>query len=339
MFREELIIRRFLLTLSLFFLCSEAGAQRHLDYIGSLLELPSDQLDFAKIKLAVDQVVDPTIDSNKTMQNIEAIVSEINSKLPPGSTSMLKLQALRNYLYGKHASNNHQPYQYDFDDPKGKNLKNKTLGRYITSKKGNCVSMPVLMLVIADRMGLDVGLAAAPEHVLIKFAEPETGKTYNVEATSGGGFARAKWYQDQMHITDQALKSGIYLQKLSRKETAAEILSLLGEHYYAVGDYDKAIETFKFILRYHPRSVYSILKIGASYAKLFNQRFAGKYRTDEEVPPSEWPALKLYVTENRRYFEMAESLGWREAGVDLPDGNSRRSSSVAQKPTQHGYNR
>jgi regulator of sirC expression with transglutaminase-like and TPR domain len=192
--------------------------------------------------------------------------------------------------------------------------------------------MPILMLILADRLGLDVSLSTAPMHLLMKFTESETGRTYNVEATSGGGFSRDAWYQQSMGISDEAMRSGIYLQKLTRRETVLAILDLLGDFYLQSRLLDKALDHFTVSLKQYPKNVYAMLKIGACYARLFQEQFATKYRKEGDVPVSERALLNFYVEQNKRYFQMAESLGWHEENVQ----QSRTNNLTTQQGNKHG---
>jgi tetratricopeptide (TPR) repeat protein len=171
--------------------------------------------------------------------------------------------------------------------------------------------MPILMMLIADRLGLDVSLSYAPEHILMKFTESETGRTYNVEATSGGGFSRDQWYQEKMHVTDEQIRNGAYLQKLTRKETAFALADLLGERYARLKAYEKALDFYEMALRHNPRNVKFMLSIGSSYAKIYSAEFS-KYERVSEVPSKDRPRLHFLREQNQKYFEMAEALGWRE---------------------------
>jgi hypothetical protein len=68
------------------------------------------------------------------------------------------------------------------------------LSTYVRTRKGNCVSMPVLFLIVADRIGLKVRLAAAPLHLFVRYTDA-AGADHNLEATSGGHEAPAELYR------------------------------------------------------------------------------------------------------------------------------------------------
>lgn len=295
------------------FLAGRANAQPFPDDSGvrKMLLMPAEKIDLLEVKLAVDKVIDPSIDVAAIRKQFEIMVSDIKRNQRPNMTSIEKLQAIRLYLYGKGPWNNFQPYEYDFSDPEGKNLRGKLLSNYLRTKKGNCVSMPILMMLLADRMGLDVSLAYAPEHSLMKFTETETGKTYNVEATSGGGFSRDEWYQKTMQVTDDEIKNGIYLRKLTRKEAVYGLADLIPEHYVKIKAYERALDFAKMLQAQNPESVYLLLRVGGCYAKIIMAEYF-KYERISEIPPKDRPRFYFLREQNQKYFQMAEARGWRE---------------------------
>jgi len=94
-------------------------------------------------------------------------------------------------------------------DPLGQNPTHDLLTSYLASRKGNCVSMPILFVILGERLGLNVTLSTAPLHVLVKYTDAQSGVTYNLEATSGGGFTRDAWYRQNLPMTDVAIANGI----------------------------------------------------------------------------------------------------------------------------------
>lgn len=63
--------------------------------------------------------------------------------------------------------------------------------------------MPTLFMIVGRGIGLHLTLTDAPLHVLVRYTHPGL-PTLNVEATSGGGFARDLWYRQQLSTSDKA---------------------------------------------------------------------------------------------------------------------------------------
>ena len=205
-------------------------------------------------------------------------------------------------------------------------LGTKVLSRYLKTKKGNCVSMPILFLILADRLGLDVSLATAPDHILIKLTVPESGKTYNVETTSGAGFARDAHYVNNMGTTWKGIDNGIFLRKLSRRETAAVIVHFLGEYYSSTNRFEDMSTTFRLTLTHDPRSVYSMLKLGTSYYHILKRDYHSRYKSLREIPSEDRPHFFWLLKHNKYFFDKAISLGWRD-----PIEKSAQHSTTANK--------
>ena len=314
-----------LLTLYIFYVCTTAHADTvnpeaalRISYfpqaqqLEHILERPEHTIDFAQVKLELDKLVDPAIDIEANLQKIDDIVKSINNMLVVGATSMDKMLTIKKYLYESGAWNNYQPYQYDFSDPQGTLIKNKLLPNYLSTKKGNCVSMPMLFIVLGQKLGIDVTASTAPKHVFVKFTDSESGKTYNLETTSGANFSRNVWYQQQMQVTDQALENGIYLEKLSKAETVAVMATLLAENYHSRQEFEKAMVISDIVLKHYPNSVGSMLMKGAISYKLLAKNFIKKYPMPKLIPISERPYFEFLSMSNHYWFQKAEALGWRE---------------------------
>jgi tetratricopeptide (TPR) repeat protein len=135
-----------------------------------------------------------------------------------------------------------------------------------------------------------------------------------------------------MNITSQAIENGIYLQKLSRKETVAVMILLVGEFYFKEQEFSKAIEIFELVLQFDPKSVFAMLKAGSSYGSLLKRDFFNKYKTIREIPAPEQKRLFDYLDQNRKYYAKAESLGWREPPQEA-DEKYEKETLNAQKPS------
>ena len=280
--------------------------------IKAIVEQPESSLDFAKSKLEIDKIIDPSINVNENLKKLDAMVMAINSMLLPGSSSNDKMQALRKYLYEPGAWNNYQPYQYDFSDPMGTKVVNKLLPTYLTTRKGNCISMPFMFIVLGQRLGIDVTASTAPSHVLVKYTDSSTGITSNLETTSGANPSRDVWYQETMKVTDAAIKNEIYLKKLSKRETLAVMATVLAEYYYEKQEYEKSMMISDVVLKYYNRDVDVMIMKGSLFYKLLNKYYLSKYSMPKLIPVDERRYFEFLSINNLHWFQKAESLGWRQ---------------------------
>ena len=280
--------------------------------IRAILQQPESEMDLAKIKLTIDKMIDPSINVDVGLRQIDAIVAQIRAMLGSNPSSNDKVRTLKRYLYEKGSWNTYQAYHYDFDDPRGTKISNKLLTNYMASKKGNCVSMPFLFIVLGQRLGIDVTVSTAPEHVFVKYTDSDTGTTYNLEATSGANPTRDVWYRQQMPMTDEAIANGIYLQRLTKRETAAIMATVLAENFAAKQEPEKVIAIADVVLAYYPKNVALILWKGNGYYRLIKKHFISKYPIPKDIPANKRPYFRYLSDQNELWFAKAEALGWRE---------------------------
>lgn len=278
--------------------------------VKQFLAIPEAALDLAKAKLTVDQLIDASIDVTGTLQQLDAMAEQARSLAPPNASKRDTVVALQTYLYLPGSWNGQRPFQYDLDDPYGRNIRNKLLTTYLNTRKGNCVSMPILFIILGQKLGLDVTAAMAPEHVLVKFRD-ERGRLFNIEATSGGFKSDASYRQD-MPMTDQALTNGIYLHRLSKRETVAVMVGTLLEYWGQQGQQERRIELADQLLAVYPKSVATMLQEGSAYYRLLQEHFLSKYPSPTDIPEAERAYFSALGRNNELWFNRAEALGWRE---------------------------
>ena len=269
-----------------------------------------ETIDLARAKLELDRLVMPTVDVEAELAQIDAMVAELAAMIPAGADSWAKVDVLRRYLYEARPWNDNRPFAYDMTDPYGKIPGNKLLADYLDDRQGNCATMPILMLVLGQRIGLDMTAASAPILVLVKFRDDE-GKLWNLEATSGGFPARDQHYRDLLPISDRALETGIYLQPLTKAETVAVMAEVVMEDQIAKGRYMDGMAVADIALNHYPLFVQAMVRRGSAAFLILKQDFEAKYPSLDAVPESERPRLDYLLRVNQSMFDKAENLGWQ----------------------------
>ena len=122
------------------------------------------------------------------------------------------------------------PFTYDFDDPWGlENWENMFVSKLLDTKKGNCHSLPLLYLILADEIGAEASLSVAPKHTYIKFRDDD-GKWHNVELTSGMITTDMHLFQAGF-IRAEAIQNKVYLQPLTQSQMLSHRFSDLANGY------------------------------------------------------------------------------------------------------------
>lgn len=284
---------------------------RQIEAVVESLFVPGRSL--SDIKLTVDQLVG----GSGGRAELEKLADRLAVMAAGAETSDLKLKILKKFIFEPGTWNGGRPFHYDHADPLGTNPANRHLSRYVESRAGNCITMPMLLVFLGRHIGLNMTFAVAPLHVLVKYTD-DSGSVWNLEATSGGGFTRDAWYRKELPMSDEAVIKGTYLRPFNEAENTALIASFLVEHLMAAARYEDAIVAADVILRHYPGFAYVHLKRGSAFYLLLKRDVLDHYRTEADLPAEIKAVGDALYTENLAAFAKAESLGWRET-----DGQKR----------------
>jgi regulator of sirC expression with transglutaminase-like and TPR domain len=265
--------------------------------------------DFGRAKVALDRIIDPTIDAAPIESQINRLVDAAQRIAGERASDGARIDAVRKVLYEAGPWNDDRPFTYDQSDPLGQNLRTRLLSSYLTTRRGNCVTMPTLFMIVGRRMGLNLTLTTAPLHVLVRYTRPGI-HPFNIEATSGGSFARDEWYRQQFPMSDRAIQSGLYLRTHTGKETVAVMATTVLEHLIAVGRNDEAVDVADAILAANPTDGYTMVKKGTAIAGMIKSEFYDKFPTPNMIPASLRPRYVQLAAANEKAFADAEALGW-----------------------------
>ncbi len=299
--------------LSTFFVFMLGASAAHADMRADVRELFTRDMatiDLARVKIEVDRMIDPSIDVDAQLAQIDQMVATIETMLPRNADSWTKIEAIRRYIYQPGPWNDNRAFSYDHDDPYGLDAQNKLLSDYIQDRRGNCITMPFLFIILGQRLGLDVTPAMAPLHVFVKFTDDQ-GITHNLETTSGAGRARDQHYRDLLPITDEAIANGVFLTPLTTEQAVAVIAVVIVEDLMAQDRHHDAMAVADIVLDYYPNFAYAMVKKGTAAYRLLQSEFYANYPTAEDVPEDQRPYLAYLQRVNQSTFDRAESLGWR----------------------------
>lgn len=301
---------RIFLVLFAFFLSATTALSDIRADVRELFSREKDDFDFARLKIEVGRMIDPSINVDAQLSQIDQMVATIRTMLPPNATSWDKVETIRRYIYQAGAWNDGRAFSYDHDDPYGLDVRNKLLSGYIQDRRGNCITMPFLFIILGQRLGLDVTPAMAPLHVFVKFTDDQ-GVAHNLEATSGAGRARDQHYRDLLPITDAAISNGVFLTPLDAEQSVAVIAAVIVEELIAQERYHDAMAVADILIEHYPMFAYIMVKKATASYYLLKTNFHDKYPTAAEVPEDQRPYLAYLQRVNQGMFDRAESLGWR----------------------------
>ncbi len=105
-------------------------------------------------------------------------------------------------------------------------------------RQGYCLSLSVLYLSVAERIGLKVYGVVVPGHFFVRFDDGRT--RFNIETTSGGATSTDEHYTQKFGVPDNGRRT-IYMKNLTKQQTLGCFFNNLGTVYNDIGDYDTAM--------------------------------------------------------------------------------------------------
>ena len=267
--------------------------------------------DLAEVRATLDQIARPDFTAKVTLKQIDDLMTELKALLPPNPSTSDKLATLKKFIYVSGPWNDNRPFAYDLADPTGKEMRNRILSSYITTRSGNCVSMPTLFVILGNRIGLKLTMAVAPSHEFVKFTD-DNGREWNIEATSGAGFARDVKYRTDLPMTDLSVTKGTYMRALSHEETVALMAVVVVEQLLHDKKPKEAVVVIGVLLKHYPNSAELLILQAGAYAMVLDQDISPFYRYNNEMPPDVQAYADAMYQGNQIAYNEALELGYSE---------------------------
>jgi len=286
-----------------------AEASGDLDVLKEILAQPDDRIDLAQVEITVERMIDPQVNEMATLHQLDVLAANTRARFPQGDATdpELKGMVLIGTMKDAGTWNDNRPFRYDLDNPLGENVHDKLMSRFLATRLGNCVTMPVLYVILGQKLGLPVTLSTAPMHVFAKFRKDD-GTWTNLELTSYGGQTDAH-YIERDSISPEALAHGVYLQTLTRKQSAGLIMETLVEFYHETNQPERELALTDLLLKARPKDVTEMIYRGDAFAELSDKRYK-RYGSPKNIPAAKRADFINLETNNQAMFAKAENLGW-----------------------------
>lgn len=211
----------------------------------------------------------------------------------------------------------HYPLKYNLDDyDSQRDYTSHFVSSMLHSNMGQCYSMPLLYLVMTERMGAEAYLSYAPKHMFIKIKN-DKGAWYNLELTCRSVLSDYH-YMNGSYIKSEAIRNELYLAPVSKKETVAMLMAQLGRYYRVKYGYDSfIIKCAEQSERYAPNNIDAKI-IEADYQTKLTMEIARlmNARTPEMLKEISPDAYRHYVRMHQLYKEIDDS-GYEEMPIEI----------------------
>ncbi|MCW3464807.1 hypothetical protein [Chitinophaga nivalis] len=203
------------------------------------------------------------------------------------------------------------PFQYDHIDFRGEEDYTRMFTiKLLGTGKGQCHSMPLLYLMIAEQLGAKAWLSLAPQHSFIQFTD-HNGHLMNFETTNGH-LVSTQWLYQSGFINANALKERTYLDTLSQRQLYAQCLADLLLGYLAKFGHDVYAEHIReSVLRIHPGNMTALI-VGANIKReiAIRQIATAGYPPPDKLP--QYPIAYQAYLDMQAAFEKVDALGYQD---------------------------
>jgi tetratricopeptide (TPR) repeat protein len=118
----------------------------------------------------------------------------------------------------------------------------------LDKKRGYCLSLSILYLSLAERLGLSLYGVVVPGHFFVRYDDGQV--RFNIETTSKGGVAPDKHYINKFKVPKG--NSGIYMKNLDKIQTLGCFFNNLGNSYSDIGDKASALRALETAVEINP---------------------------------------------------------------------------------------
>ncbi|KRE89300.1 hypothetical protein ASG87_02860 [Frateuria sp. Soil773] len=270
---------------------------------------PADgRIDYAKVQTAIERAANPKFDAKAFNADLDHWANLVKARVPKGAPPTEVMTALGQVIYTPGPWNDNHPFSYDLDDPMGSIYQNKLVSTYLRTRKGNCVSMPTLLIILGQKLGLTMTLSEAPQHEFARLQDVN-GRWFNIEATSPGSPPDSK-YIDEMHITPQQIQSGIYMRTTTPRETVAAMLEPLEAVYVHTRSPGALLGLAVLVERMDLRNADGYVNEANAFFLTLAHRYLVHHLTPEVLPPAQRADFNALYDASTRIMNRVEAMGW-----------------------------
>lgn len=299
--------------------------------IEEILALPESEIDLGIACLVLASDAYPDINIPFFDGALDYMANRIDALIQDNSDPEVRIAMMNSYLYRKGWYNDSITFTYDLDDLAAAKKENQYLNAYLATKSGSCITMPMLHLVLADRLGWPIYAVLTPKHYLCRYIEEEFNEN-NIEATCGGGYVSDEQYAIDFGIPKRAIEKGTYLRTLNKKEYIASLLINNSRHAHErEGDVEKAMYYLELALSIDPTLATAHWNLGSFYyyqAQQLEAKMLSEIKTEKvlyaiDAQAFSWQSESALATANPDIFNK-----W----IKLPEvGNPFKQPDISPK--------
>lgn len=242
---------------------------------------PLQEIDLGETALAISRRWNAEMGIAKFRNDLTRLVDSVRAKIGKGASPQATVEAMRQAI--------HQEGQYGYTDQvdaQGFPLDTEELFLHglLGSKRGYCMSLSLLYLIVADRLNLPLYGVALPNHFFVRY---DDGKTrINIESTESGATYPDDFYYQRFAIRSESPPL-FFMKNLDKRQTLGAYYSNVGTVYFRHSRRDDAIFFLELATGINPDSMESQNNLANMYSETGKlDRAIEHYRRALEADPN-----------------------------------------------------
>ena len=224
--------------------------------IEQVLQLREHEVDLATAALIVSENWSDMVHGRRYLARLDDMALEIRERLARRRlrADFRAIPVINEYLFNELRFNSISEAR----DPNS-----LFLHTVMDKKRGYCLSLSILYLSLAERLGLPLYGAVVPGHFFVRYDDKRV--RFNIETTSNGGRATDEHYVNKFKVPEG--NDSIYMRNLNKIQTLGCFFNNLGNSYSDIGDIDSALLAFERAVQINPTLSESRTNLGNIYLK------------------------------------------------------------------------
>lgn len=263
---NSLLLARLVLLLASFFLTSPLAygntstSVPNQDHPGPSLSIPDEKIKLAETLLLISKEWDPSLDLKKYQSKLDQLTEKIRKQIAGKDTPEAIVAVLRQVI--------HREEGYAYTDQVDENnipLNPAEIFMHglLDTKRGYCMTLSLLYLVVGEKLNLPLYGIALPNHFLVRYESDNA--SINIETTQEGVTLPDSYYRQRFNIP---VTSTFFMRPLGKNQSLGSYYSNVGMTYYKRAMPEQAIYFLKLATLINPESIEAHNNLGNIYAEL-----------------------------------------------------------------------
>ena len=235
--------------------------------IRQILAMPSDSINLGIACLVLAKEAYPKLNVDYFNYCIDYMVRQIRYLNQGRTDPLARIGLLNTYLFRPGWWNDSITFTYNLDDLEADSTKDQFLNGYIATKHGSCITMSMLYLVLAQRLGWPIRPVRSAKHFYCRYIAKGFRRA-NIEPTCGGGYIPTWKYAVDAGEPKRAIRNGVYERVLTNKQYIASLLEENARYFLdKKKDLDKAIYYTRLSIKYDSTNSGAWWNLGELYRR------------------------------------------------------------------------